>query len=50
MDKSILVGAAIVGLAAVNIAGFRYVGIFGFFVTAASVPFVHRILNIIEKM
>jgi uncharacterized membrane protein YeiB len=50
MDKSILVGVAILGLAAVNIAGFKYLGIFGFFVTAASVPFAQRILDIIEKV
>lgn len=50
MDKAILVGAAIAGLAAVNIAGFKYMGIFGFFVTTASIPFAHRILEIIEKM
>jgi hypothetical protein len=50
MDKAILVGAAILGLAAVNVAGFKYIGLFGFFVTAASIPFAQRLLDIIEKM
>lgn len=50
MDKSILIGAAIAGLAAVNIAGFKYLGLLGFFVTAASIPFAQRLLDIIEKM
>lgn len=50
MDKTILVGLALICLAAVNVAGFKYIGLFGFFVTAASIPFAQRILDIIEKM
>lgn len=48
--KAILVGLSIVGLVVVNIAAFKYLSFFGFFFTAACIPFVERIFNIIEKM
>lgn len=41
---------AFVCLAWVNVAAFRYLGFFAFFVTAASIPFVERLLGILEKM
>lgn len=50
MDKSVLLIAAMAGLVIVNVAAFRYLGFFAFFVTAASIPFAQRILEIIEKM
>jgi len=37
-------------LTAVNIAAFRYLGLFAFFVTAASIPFAKEILELIGRM
>lgn len=46
MDKNtIILGLGILGLAAVNIAAIRYMGIFAFFVLAASFPFAEKILD-----
>tara|TARA_R100000951_G_scaffold116766_1_gene130579 strand:+ start:19460 stop:19615 length:156 start_codon:yes stop_codon:yes gene_type:complete len=39
-----------IGLVAINIAAFRYIGLFGFFVTAASIPYADKILGMIEKL
>ena len=51
MDKQmILLVIYIVGLASVNIAAFRHLGLLGLFVTAASVPFAERILGMIDKL
>lgn len=50
MDKSILIGLAIVALAGVNIAAFRYMGFIGLLFAAASFPLAKELLNIIGKM
>jgi hypothetical protein len=50
MNKDSLVLIACLSLAAVNIAGFKYLGVFGLFVTAASVPFAEKLLTIISTL
>ena len=50
MNKAVLIGVACLSLALVNIAGFKYLGIFGFFVTAASIPFAEKLLEMISVM
>ena len=50
MEKVVLVSVACISLAAVNVVAFRCLGIFGLFVTAASVPFANKILDIIAVL
>lgn len=50
MEKTILISLAIIGLTTLNIAAFKYLGILAFFITAASIPFAGRILEIISNM
>lgn len=50
MSKAILIAVACLALASVNIAGFKYLGIFGFFVTAASIPFAEQLLGMISAL
>ena len=50
MNKEVLILIAMGALAVVNIAGFKYLGIFGLFVTAASVPFAEKLLDMISAL
>lgn len=50
MIKGILIALACVLLAVVNIAAFKYLEIFAFFVTAASIPFAQRLLEMISAL
>lgn len=50
IDKSMLIGLAMIAIVVLNIGAFKYVGLFGFIVTAASVPFAHKLLEMIEKL
>lgn len=50
MSQSALLCVFMLLLAWVNVSAFRYLGLFGFLVTAASIPFANRILDVIFKM
>ena len=45
MESNILLGLAIIGLVAVNIAAYKYLGFFGLFVSVASVEFASKLLD-----
>ena len=50
MNEHVLIIVLVCAICAVNIAAFKYIGLFGFFVSAASIPFIDKVFDIINKV
>jgi hypothetical protein len=50
MNKATLIVIACAALVLVNIAGFKYLGIFGLFVTGACYPLAEKLLEMISGL
>lgn len=50
MDQSLMIIAAMIALAAVNITAIKYLGIFGLLFTAACFPLAEKLLDMIGKL